>query len=75
MMQLEPKVLGKMSDSRLLNHFKACRTYIRNNYRDYHYYGCGLSEKEKAQLAVEEGYVEMLKVLLSTRKHVPRKAK
>jgi hypothetical protein len=46
-----------------------------NNYRDYHYYGCGLNEKEKAQLAVDEGYVEILKVLLSTRKHVPRKVK
>lgn len=75
MLKLEPIMLSKLSDVRLLNHFKACRTYIMNNYRDYHYYGCGLNEKEKAQLAVDEGYVEILKVLLSTRKHVPRKVK
>lgn len=75
MLKLEARVLGKLSDARLLKHFRTSQNYIRNNYRDYHYYGCGLDEKEKAQLALDEGYVEFLKILLSTRKHVPRKAK
>jgi len=75
MLKLEPRVLGKLSDARLLKHFRTCQTYIRNNYRDHHYYGCPLNEKEKIQLAEDEEYVAILKVLLSTRKHVPRKTK
>lgn len=74
MLRLSREILNKMSDSRLLNHFKKCRDYVRHESVRIWYYGYSPADDNAIiGLAFDETYVEHLRRLLSLRGHVVRK--
>lgn len=73
MLRLNQAVLEKMNDSRLLNHFKKCRDYVRHQSCQIWYYGYSPADDDAIiALAFDETYVNHLRRMLSTRGHVKR---
>jgi len=77
MKYLQPTVIDKMNDSRLLAHYRVCRDEVRREDCDLHYYGLSSRQeymKREYELAFVSHYVAHLRRLLTTRAHVIRKS-